>query len=45
MKPRIRHQTHGWVIEQGVHLIGIKTNFRDACAFADQWVQNDWEII
>jgi hypothetical protein len=45
MKPRIRHQRRGWVIEQGVLLIGIKTTFRGACAFADRWVRQDWELI
>jgi hypothetical protein len=45
MKPRIRHQYRRWVIEQGVYLIGIEANFRGACAFAGQWVRNDWIIV
>lgn len=45
MKPRIRHQRRGWIIEQGVLLIGIETTFHSACAFADQWVRGDLEIV
>ena len=45
MKPHIRHQRRGWVIEQGFHLIGIESTFRAACIFADQWVRHDWEIV
>jgi len=45
MKPRILPQRRGWVIEQGVLLIGIETTFRRACAFADQWVRQDLEIV
>jgi hypothetical protein len=45
MKPRILRQTHGWAIEQGVHLIGIETTFRGACSLAGRWVQSDWEIV
>jgi hypothetical protein len=45
MKPRIRRQTHGWAVEQGVHLIGTEITFRATCAFAGQWVRDDWKIV
>lgn len=45
MKPRIRRQTIGWAVEQGLYLIGVETTFAQACALAGGWVRDDLRVV